>query len=217
MDLPDDEFMHVQRDIQETRKQHLKNICQQYHTTPPDPMSMIKNKADMLVDEKHKIVMCCTAKVAGKSWKRVFNVLTGLSNSTMKNIGHETVNIARKTRRLKSYKPEELENIFKNYTFFMFARNPLKRILSAYNNKMSPNSTAVRHDRFWKIGHSIIKTYRPWSLAAKNASSKYFDLTFHDFVRYLADQKPNVSQGNNHWIANYRFCRPCGRTVWYHR
>ena len=212
MDLQDDEFMRVQQDIQNARKQHLKSVCQQYQSEPPDPMSIIHTSADMLVDEKHKIVMCCTAKVAGKSWKRVFNVLTGLSNSTMIHKGFETVNIARKIRRLKSYKPEELKNIFENYTFFMFARNPLTRILSAYNNLLAPNCTMALDRKecpLRKIGYSIIKANRPWSLAAKNASSEYYDLTFLDFVRYLAYRKPDVSQGNNHWIENYRFCRPC--------
>ena len=92
----------------------------------------------------------------------------------------------------------------------MFARNPLTRILSAYNNKMSPKSTDDHHRKqFWKVGKSIIKTYRPWSLAAKKPSFKYYDLTFYDFVRFLADQKTNKSKEDNHWIENYRFCRPC--------
>ena len=107
MELPDAEFMIVQQAIKEERRLHLKNICQQYRTNRPDPMSIVHTSADMLVEDKHKIVMCCTAKVAGKSWKRVFNILTGLSNSTMENDGYQTVDVSRKIRRLKSYNPEE--------------------------------------------------------------------------------------------------------------
>ena len=226
--------MKMQEIIQDKRKQHLKQICQQYHNAPPDPYKIANTAVDMMVDDKHKIVMCCTAKIAGTSWKRVFNVLTGISsNSSVMNMpGFESNILARNISRIQDYKPDEVKNILNNYTKVMFARHPLTRILSAFKNKLAPNSTDERNRYGFRqlVGYEMIKKYRPWSPALKHvifnldkgdhtvpvALRDYdlidYDLNLHDFIKFLIDDDNSQSHWNNHWMENYRYCRPCDVT-----
>ncbi|XP_072018608.1 carbohydrate sulfotransferase 11-like [Amphiura filiformis] len=202
--------MRIQEAIQAARIQHLHNMCKKYHTAAPNPIEVAKSTKDILVNEKHKIAMCITAKIAGKSWKRVLNVLAGLSNSTLEDASWKAVIKARKIKRVRQVEPEELTRMLQEYTFVMFTRHPLSRTLSAFNNKMSPNATDYRNRKsFWRLGYEIIKEYRPWVSSLKNPDPKTYDLTIHDFVRFLIDQNHNRSRTDNHWIENYKFCHPC--------
>ena len=91
---------------------------------------------------------------------------------------------------LKDYTPESIRTILSDFTFFMFARDPLSRILSAYNNKMAPNCTDYRNrNAYRKIGYKIIEKYRPGSAALlKSNDPDRYDLTFHEFVKFLIDK-----------------------------
>ncbi|XP_072039526.1 carbohydrate sulfotransferase 11-like [Amphiura filiformis] len=179
-----DDFMRIQEAIQAARIQHLHNMCKKYHKAAPDPVKFANSSGEILVIEKHKMAMCITPKIAGKSWKRVLNVMAGLSKTTSEDASWRTVDVARKIKRVTQYKPEELTRILQEYTFVIFSRHPLSRILSAFNNKLSPRATDYKYRQsFWRIGYEIIKEYRP--------------------------RKNEISRSNNHWIENYKFCHPC--------
>ncbi|XP_072022271.1 carbohydrate sulfotransferase 13-like [Amphiura filiformis] len=216
LELSDEEFMIAQEIVQTKRKQHLQKICKQYHHETPNPLVVLNSSTDMMIDHRHRLVMCCTAKIAGTSWKRVFNVLTGLMKSTMSKQGFGSNRLARKISRIQYYKPKIASYILQNYTTFMFARNPLTRMLSAFNNKLAPNATDKLNKMNWRnYGYNMIMRYRPWSSALDRLEGEStrdpdkYDLTFHDFIKFLADDDNWQSHWNNHWIENHRFCHPC--------
>ncbi len=206
MEGPEDEFMRVQSSIQTARKQHLHNMCRNYYNHTPKPIDIALHSREMLVIERHKIVMCVTAKVGGKTWKRVLNVLAGISNTTDEDESWRAVINARKIKRLRTYTPEKINDILQNYTLFMFSRHPLTRTLSAFNNKLSPTANDyLGRNQFWKkVGYEIMKTYRPHKVAPFNTTT--YNLTFHEFVSYLIDQQKFT---DSHWIENFEACRPC--------
>ncbi len=198
--------MRVQSAIQTARKQHLQNMCRNYYNHTPEPIDFAQHSKEMLVIDRHKIVMCVTAKVAGKTWKRVLNVLAGITNNTEEGESWQAVEKARQIKRLSAYTPEEINQIFKNYTLFMFSRHPLTRILSGFNNKLSPTSTDYKRRKIaWKGGYKIMKKYRHGKVPPFNPFT--YDLKFHEFVKYLIDDNERIT--DNHWIQNSKFCRPC--------
>ena len=195
----------------------MQNICQTYHHDPSDIHRILasndKAKESLLVDEKHKILYCSTPKIAGTSWLRVFNFLTGKSKSVDENSGYKTVEVARKIRRLGSYTPSEIDHILKNYTKFMFARHPFSRLLSAYNNKLAPNATDTQNMMVFRqgIGDIIQLMYHPcaYKRKRKRLTECTYNVSFHDFVRYLIDPELEAYQFNIHWRSNYETCKPC--------
>ena len=183
-------------------------MCEKYDVNASDPVMIAKKSKEFLVDDKNKLVMCVVAKNAGKTWKKVFNVLAGYYNSTAEQLDPvKAVTDARRISRLSSYKPEKIDHILRNYTLFMFSRHPLTRTLSAYRNLLSPNATE-RKRNLWSTGHYMIRRYRPLTKSKNKSVSNVYDLTFSEFVRYLSDKTVRY-RDNNHWIEVSRFCHPC--------
>ena len=86
---------------------------------------------------------------------------------------------------------------------FMFVRDPLERILSAYKNKFRNKKNTYFPGRFGKY---IIKKYR------KNANNRSLatgdDVTFDEFVQYLLDPRKKHPL-NEHWKPMHELCSPC--------
>jgi hypothetical protein len=98
------------------------------------------NWSDLYVDDKKRYVYCKVEKVACTSWKRVLMTITGKmgSNKSPEKLNFNFVHVRADEyiRELSSYKPKEIEFRLKNYYKFMFVREPLERLVSAYRDKM---------------------------------------------------------------------------------
>lgn len=151
----------------------------------------------ILVNEERRFLYCYVPKVACSNWKRVLKVLSGALESV-------DVNIKMDHRSdllfLSSMKPEEIRFRLKHYFKFMFVREPMERLLSAYKNKFGE---IVSYQK--KYGVEIIKRYRKGR--AKDAPVTGDDVTFAEFVRYLLDE--DVERMNEHWMPVYNLCQPC--------
>uniref|UniRef100_A0A8C2ZUZ5 Carbohydrate sulfotransferase n=1 Tax=Cyclopterus lumpus TaxID=8103 RepID=A0A8C2ZUZ5_CYCLU len=86
---------------------------------------------------------------------------------------------------LSSLKPEEIRHRLKHYFKFMFVREPMERLLSAYRNKFGEIESYQK-----KYGVEIVTRYR------KGPSS-----------RYLLDE--DAERMNEHWMPVYNLCQPC--------
>ncbi|XP_071826839.1 carbohydrate sulfotransferase 11-like [Apostichopus japonicus] len=154
------------------------------------------------VNDKYKFVYCSIPKVACTSWKSILLVLDGVADSTDQ-FSQRTINSksGRWMKQLWKYPIHQQKFILQNYTKFMFSRDPFSRVLSAFRNKLSPNSTFERA-KFWqaKIGGHILSRYRStWQ------KGDPYDLKFSEFAHFI-----NSGHGfNKHWNLQYRQCRPC--------
>ena len=104
-----------------------------------------------IVDDENKIIYCTIPKVSSTTWKQVLGVLHGLDKN-MKEIHRGDL-----WRWLHQYTEEERLKRIKTYFKFLFVREPLHRLLSAYKDKfMKRNKFASKDARI-----QIVKAYRP--------------------------------------------------------
>ena len=100
-------------------------------------------------------------------------------------------------------KPAEVSRRLRDYYSFMFVREPMERLLSAYNNKF-----VVPYNQYFKerFGRRIIKRYRknPSALSLETGG----DVRFDEFVKFITDTKVK-NRFNEHWLPFHEQCRPC--------
>uniref|UniRef100_A0A673AWP5 Carbohydrate sulfotransferase n=1 Tax=Sphaeramia orbicularis TaxID=375764 RepID=A0A673AWP5_9TELE len=187
--------------LQEIRNRTIRTMCSQknmphsiWSLSPLQRKTLLQH---ILVNEEHHFLYCYVPKVACSNWKRVLKVLSGALESV-------DVNIKMDHRSdllfLSSLKPEEISYRLKHYFKFMFVREPMERLLSAYRNKFGEIQSYQK-----KYGVEIIKRYRKGYV--KDSSVSGDDVTFAEFVRYLLDE--DVERMNEHWMPVYNLCQPC--------
>uniref|UniRef100_A0A1A8BHB3 Carbohydrate sulfotransferase n=1 Tax=Nothobranchius kadleci TaxID=1051664 RepID=A0A1A8BHB3_NOTKA len=187
--------------LQEIRNRTIKTMCSQknmphsiWSLTPLQRKTLLQH---ILVNDEYRFLYCYVPKVACSNWKRVLKVLNG----ALENVN---VNIKMDHRSdllfLSALKPEEIRYRLTHYFKFMFVREPMERLLSAYRNKFGEIESYQK-----KYGVEIIKRYRKGH--AKNPSVKGDDVTFGEFVHYLLDE--DVERMNEHWMPVYNLCQPC--------
>ncbi|KAF7667687.1 hypothetical protein LDENG_00052810 [Lucifuga dentata] len=190
--------------LQEIRNRTIKTICGQknmphsvWSLSPLQRKTLLQH---VLVNDEYRFLYCYVPKVACSNWKRVLKVLNG----ALENIGVKIKMDHRSDLQfLSSLKPEEISYRLKHYFKFMFVREPMERLLSAYRNKFGEIESYQK-----KYGVEIVKRYR--KSRAKDAPVNGDDVTFPEFVRYLLDE--DVERMNEHWMPMYNLCQPCAIT-----
>lgn len=97
---------------------------------------------------------------------------------------------------------KEILHRLNNYTKVLFVREPFKRLVSAFRDKLeSPNS--YYHPVF---GKPIIAKYRTNPSPADLLTGD--GVTFKEFTQYLLDGNRPVGM-DNHWQLMGQLCHPC--------
>nr|XP_056720157.1 carbohydrate sulfotransferase 14 [Euleptes europaea] len=184
--------------LQDVRNRTIRTVCGQknmphgvWDLSAGQRRTVLKH---ILVSDKHRFLYCYVPKVACSNWKRILKVLDGvLENVDVKlKMDHK-----RDLVFLSDLKPEEIRYRLKHYFKFIFVRDPMERLLSAYRNKFGEIK-----DYQLKYGVEIVKRYR------KNpGKTTGDDVTFSEFLRYLLDE--DVEKMNEHWMPIYNLCQPC--------
>ncbi|ELT90323.1 hypothetical protein CAPTEDRAFT_133491, partial [Capitella teleta] len=163
----------------------------------------------LYVNDEHKFIYCEVPKVACTNWKRILLVLSKGLNTTNPSalLASDVHNSLQDTylKKLSSYPQDEIDFRLKSYFKFMFVREPLERLLSAYKNKFTLRYNTYFHERY---GVRIIQRFR--KNATAHALTKGNDVTFGEFIQYILD--PNtVREGpyNAHWRQYHKLCQPC--------
>ncbi|RXN18511.1 carbohydrate sulfotransferase 12-like protein [Labeo rohita] len=185
----------------------------------------IPNKAlnHLIVDDRHGVIYCFVPKVACTNWKRVMIVLsqnlkapdgapyldpldiplTMIHNSTL----HKTFN--KLWMRFGRYSRPLMHHKLKNYTKFLFVRDPFVRLISAFRDKF------VKPDEYFynMYGSVMLRRYANISEppdSVKEAFAEGIRLSFTHFIKYLLDpQTEEEKPFNEHWQQMYRLCHPC--------
>jgi len=148
----------------------------------------------MIVDDENKIIYCTIPKVSSTKWKRVLWSLRGLDKDK-KNI--QSLGL---WQTLNQYTEEERLQRIETYFKFIFVREPLHRLLSAYKDKfMNRNRKCSKVAR-----EKIVKAYRPQDYKP-NEDYNDINITFAEFIQYFSSHMP----GNEHWQQYEQLCHPC--------
>ncbi|XP_054459053.1 carbohydrate sulfotransferase 14 [Anoplopoma fimbria] len=188
--------------LQEIRNRTIRTVCRQknmphsvWSLSPLQRKTLLQH---VLVNDQYRFLYCYVPKVACSNWKRVLKVLNGAL---------ENVDVSVKMDHrsdllfLSSLKPEEIRYRLKHYFKFMFVREPMERLLSAYRNKFGEIESYQK-----KYGVEIVTRYRK-GLTKEATSVKGDDVTFGEFARYLLDE--DSERMNEHWMPVYNLCQPC--------
>ncbi|XP_051581202.1 carbohydrate sulfotransferase 14-like [Myxocyprinus asiaticus] len=187
--------------LQEIRNRTIRSMCGQknmphsvWSLSPLQRKTLLQH---ILVNDEHRFLYCYVPKVACSNWKRVLKVLSGaLANVDIKvKMDHRTDLLF-----LSEFSPDEIRHRLQHYFKFLFVREPMARLLSAYRNKFG-EIEAYQH----KYGAEIIRRYREGYTNDEKIVGN--DVTFTEFVRYLLDEDPE--RMNEHWMPIYNLCQPC--------
>ena len=143
-----------------------------------------------LVFRSAKVIYCFIPKVSSSHWKKQLSALVEedkqIYQGSLKN-------------SLNKFPRQEAQQMLKNYFTFLFVRDPLERVLSAYKDKFAKNNKYF-HQAY---GRDIIKRYRP--NASKQTLNTGSGVTFPEFTRHVVETQSR----NEHWQAFDKLCHPC--------
>ncbi|XP_074088142.1 carbohydrate sulfotransferase 14 [Macrotis lagotis] len=188
-----------QRVRQDVRNRTLRAVCGQ-PGAPRDPWDLPAGQRrtllrHVLVSDRYRFLYCYVPKVACSNWKRVLKVLAGALDSVDAGLkmDHRSGLVS-----LADLRPEEIRYRLRHYFKFLFVREPMERLLSAYRNKFGEIREYQR-----RYGADIVRRYRPGA----GPSPAGDDVTFPEFLRYLVDQEPE--RMDEHWMPAHQLCQPC--------
>ncbi|XP_020602048.1 carbohydrate sulfotransferase 12-like [Orbicella faveolata] len=174
-----------------TRKEVLRDYCLT-HSYKTKPVGMDLNL--IIVDDENKIIYCPIPKVSSTTWKRVLGDLRGLDKN-IKRIHRRNL-----WRWLYQYTEEERLQRIETYFKFLFVREPLHRLLSAYKDKFMRRDRKCSED----ARNRIVKAYRPQDYKP-NGDYNDINITFAEFIQYFSNDVPR----NEHWRQYEQLCHPC--------
>jgi len=203
-------FMPDVRRLQKIHKKQLQFACKQLgfgNITRNNNGFGDINLSRIYVDDKYKLLYCEVPKIACTNWKRILLMLTGKMNTTdpeqLRHILVHSKYQRKYLRTLNTYDPKEILFKIKHYYKFMFVREPLERIVSAYRDKFVTSNNQLFRLRY---GRKIILRYRKFPT---NHSLQYGDdVRFIEFVQYLLDLKGD-KEFEAHWRFYNQLCQPC--------
>ena len=154
----------------------------------------------IIVDRKNKLLYCYIPKVASSNMKRLILTLQNYTDDSnaIKHFDHRGFEF------LSDVGIKERDEILKTFFKFLFVRNPLDRILSAYRNKFEKDNTKFQV----AFGRHIVRKYRNQRVLG-TTNMKGNDVTFQEFGKYLLDKRNAFQNMNEHWMPMYELCQPC--------
>ncbi|KAM4536988.1 carbohydrate sulfotransferase 12-like [Odontesthes bonariensis] len=165
-----------------------------------------------IVDHTYKIIYCYVPKVACTHWKRVMYALKqSKPYPDLVSIPPSAVHQTKKLDYLRDLPKPEREVKLKNYTKFLFVRDPFVRLISAFRNKFHYK---VEHEQFYQsYGKYMLQLYGnqphpPNTMLEAHKSGRL--PTFSNFVKFLGDpQTEKKGLFDPHWKQMNRLCQPC--------
>lgn len=186
--------------FQVTSGQRLESVRKACRRTKKswDSLSLTEKKIlakHILVNDEHKFLFCSVPKAACSNWKRVLMVLQGeaVDANAIRRVNHKGFTT------LEDLPPLAVKRTLREYYKFMFVRDPLSRLESAYKDKFVRNNTSFHKS----YGRKIIKHVR------KNApvNAKGDDVSLKEFLQYVSESR--VEDMNEHWMPLFELCQPC--------
>ncbi|XP_078602836.1 carbohydrate sulfotransferase 14-like [Branchiostoma floridae x Branchiostoma japonicum] len=155
----------------------------------------------IIVNDEYRFLYCYVPKVACTTWKRVISVLEGRF-SDPEHIPMDMYKFHQQNwTYLSHYPAASVAYRLQHYYKFMFVRDPLARLVSAFRDKFERRMETFSLKEAW----TILEKYRPSPISETDVSHP--NITFHEFVQYVVDTAPRSM--NQHWRPYLDLCQPC--------
>ena len=151
----------------------------------------------LLVNDKYKTLYCFVPKAGCSNWMKVLKTLDEGEAFP----GCDALVHLKDVKRLDTYSPEERLYRIMTYYKFAFTREPMDRLLSAYNDKFQPSGSSNYFHQY--VSKHIVKRY--WKSPGRNITGA--DFTWPEFVQYINGLKGG--DFNEHWAPYDELCQPC--------
>ena len=151
-------------------------------------------------DDQMQYIYCINAKVGSTNWRATLAMLTGLFTKygSPEEIPRRVVYIF-KFKKLDTLLNNDRMWRLRKYFKFVFVREPLERLLSAYRDKVETNA-------YRRMVTNIVRKCRPHDY---KSTLKQYNVTFAEFVRYILIQHAAGRGFNIRWIPQYLGCAVC--------
>ena len=154
-----------------------------------------------IVQKEFRVINCNIPKVASTSIKIMMANISGTVPSSIKHMDthyHQWKNLRKGgLADLGSFSVKDATNMLLNFTSFMFVRDPVERLISAFLDKIV-NIVDGRRPELFMLSNSIQKFHN-------RTTVNYSSVTFDEFVRWLV-----VTHNNNEHFRSYHdTCFPC--------
>ena len=170
------------------RKALVQDYCKRHNRNADTVLGKDLHYFDVF--RSRKVIYCFIPKVSSSHWKKQLSALVEedkqIYQGSLKN-------------SLNKFPRQEAQQMLKNYFTFLFVRDPMERVLSAYKNKFLKDNKYF-HRRY---GRDIIKQYR--LNATQQALKTGSGVTFPEFTKYLV----KIRSFNEHWAQFDKLCHPC--------
>ncbi|XP_006820968.1 carbohydrate sulfotransferase 14-like [Saccoglossus kowalevskii] len=184
---------------QKARQQILDFTCDDNKWNSSNHYEQYRN---IFVDDQYKFMYCAVRKVSSITWSSIVRQL------------HNNKSGQRFFKRLLStYKPLEIKHRLSSYVKFMFVREPMERIFSAWYDKFVNGFQKDEYEHL--LGPRIVGKIRPCphhrNCAKEILSSRHpnMNITFTEFSRYLLEIVTDIEKEDMHWNPYYYHCDPC--------
>ena len=160
--LPVKQLNRTRVKVTQWHQQHLRNVCSRLKFLSK-PLTSWKDY--FFVSDKHRYFYCVTPKVAGTSWLLALIKLAGRSFSRVEDIHNRQIR-DKILQLAENYTPGQIQTMLEKYYKFMFVREPLERLVSAYrylclDNRMCRRSILQNPSRSLKTGERLQSVMMP--------------------------------------------------------
>lgn len=181
---------------QKGRKERLEKYCLDHIGQNPQPTR--QQLGQLLFDDDNKFIYCAIPKSASTPMKRT---LLNLRNDSEK-FAKWNPHTPSLWKQMSKYNASDNSKRLQTYFKFLFVREPLHRLLSAYQDKFF-GKNRLYTNRFRQL---IVKAYRPED--AEDVSTATNNVTFTEFLRYIVTPS-NYHARDAHWRQYEQLCFPC--------
>lgn len=169
-----------------------------------------------MVDRERDILFCQIPKIASTGFIKIFLALGGVPNVFNMTDGRaHAKNVMSKLTFVKDLNSSiDLQSLRK----FIFVRNPLERLLSAYTDKLLPKLIPVKHDSDHEMIYSKLnELYNNYPGLNKSKITHFNEnngiLSFREFLQFVTDWYSTASViSNPHFLDYHSICRVCNVT-----
>ncbi|CAK8694585.1 unnamed protein product [Clavelina lepadiformis] len=209
VDAEESNFMHIIEIQQTERRTTLRRGCDRLRSCEKfKPIG----RANSLFSKNYKFSVCDINKCASSSWLRAIMIMDGYYSTddyfNHKIRGREVIEMSNVKSRLIALKNEtKLKQTWKEYLNIITVRNPFERIVSAYYDKMRPQSEGFT-STYGPLSLRINQQFKKYRFVVNDRSLNDRTATFEDFVNFLLHSKE--PQANDpHWRSFQETCDPC--------